>query len=235
MTRAKTAGEAHACRPRCSAAGSRAVSRVCRRGAITAVLCCMLLGGAMASTPERSRDAEARREREKGGLGKRLIREATGVREDVMDTVVRLMGESARSLEIEYDAGPETQAVQQEIVDQLENAIKKAAAQRRPIRPSRQRPRGDRRRMPRSGPEGNQHAEPSASSASAQAESGTVDAAGNPVAPDGSGGALIETRSGWGHLPPRERDELIQGSEEAFLEQYRAWIELYYKALQEAD
>lgn len=231
----RTALEARAEKPLFFLVRSRTVGRVWRRGATAAALCCALLGGATAATPERPRDAEARREREKGGLGQRLIREAAGVQEDVMDTVVRLMGESARSLEIEYDAGPDTQAVQREIVDQLENAIKKAAARRRPIRQSRLKRRGDKRRMSSGRPKENKDADPSASSSSAQGDSGTVDAGGDALAPDGSGGALIETRRGWGHLPQRERDELIQGSDEAFLEQYRAWIELYYKALQEAE
>jgi hypothetical protein len=40
-------------------------------------------------------------------------------------------------------------------------------------------------------------------------------------------------RRSWGHLPQRDREEVIQGIGEACLERYRVWIERYYRALQE--
>ena len=47
-------------------------------------------------------------------------------------------------------------------------------------------------------------------------------------------GDLQETRRSWGLLPQRERDEMIQGSSEGYIERYREWIERYYRALQES-
>ena len=44
-----------------------------------------------------------------------------------------------------------------------------------------------------------------------------------------------EWRSGWGHLPQRDRDEIIQGVGERSLDKFRRWIERYYKALSDAD
>ena len=48
-------------------------------------------------------------------------------------------------------------------------------------------------------------------------------------------GPFRESRRGWGHLPARDRDELLQGVEEAFIEQYRPQIEQYYRALTETE
>ena len=65
-------------------------------------------------------------------LGERLIRQAHGdADEDVMDTILRLMSSAAQRLEIELDAGEETQAVQRQIMDQLDAAIKIAGVRRR--------------------------------------------------------------------------------------------------------
>jgi hypothetical protein len=49
------------------------------------------------------------------------------------------------------------------------------------------------------------------------------------------GGDLQDLRRAWGHLPMREREEIIQGVGERYLERYRDWIERYYRTLQETD
>ena len=56
-------------------------------------------------------------------------------------------------------------------------------------------------------------------------------AAADATAP---GGDLDARRRAWGHLPMRERDEILQGLSDQYLQRYRVWIERYYKALQEA-
>jgi len=177
----------------------------------------------------------ASREDKDEELGERLIREAVGKEEDIMGKIVRLMTESARSLEVEFDPGTDTQALQEEIVDNLDDAIKTAAAQRRRTRQSPRRQQGDKRRMANDQTRSRESSEESSDASPGQSNPASTSAAGQVVAPGDTGGALKETRRAWGHLPERERDELIQGSEEAFLEQYRAWIEMYYKALQEAE
>ena len=48
-------------------------------------------------------------------------------------------------------------------------------------------------------------------------------------------GEFRESRRGWGHLPQRDRDELLQGIDEEFIEQYRPQIEQYYRALTETE
>ena len=168
-------------------------------------------------------------------LSEKLIRQAHGnAGEDLMEGIIRLMNTAAQRLEIDFDAGEETQAAQQRIMRQLGEAIKKAAARRREMQDERS-PLGDRRRKPKSktgrtkksaGPAEDKTASPSSDPANA----------GSPGEENGrSGGALHESRRGWGHLPPRERDEVIQGAEEGSLERFRTWIERYYQALQESD
>ncbi len=166
-------------------------------------------------------------------LGERLIRDIVNDGDEgVMATAIRLMDSAARKLEIDFDAGRETQDMQRRALDQLDKAIKTAAARRRPVRSRRPPPSGDKRTRPRQPPqraeeekEASTHAKPPATHdpRGAEPQVGTVE------------GRLNETRRAWGQLPMRDREEIIQGADERFLERYRAWIERYYRALQEAE
>ncbi len=170
-------------------------------------------------------------------LGQRLIRQIAGDdSDDIMDTIIRGMQQAARRLDLDFDPGEETQMLQQRIVNQLDEAIKTAAAQRRPSRQSQQSTSSDKRRK--------------LTKKSAQREGESTKAGGKNSGattaqqqpPEGEspedgprGGRIDEIRRTWGHLPARERDEIIQGISESFLERYRDWIERYYRALQESD
>ncbi|MCH7871353.1 MAG: hypothetical protein IID33_06600 [Planctomycetes bacterium] len=180
------------------------------------------------------RDDPAKKD-ERSKLGERLIRDtATGAVEDVMDELIRLMDRSARNLDVAFDAGSETQTVQRTIMERLDDAIRAAAAQRRPSRSRSQSADGDKRK--RSGKrksarksaatEGN--GERGASDSKEGSQTGAATEANSP------GGDLEQRRRAWGHLPMRERDEILQGLSDRYLERYRVWIERYYKALQEA-
>ena len=169
-------------------------------------------------------------------LGQRLIRKAVAQQdEDLMETVLRLMDEAAKKLEIEFDAGRETQVLQGRIVDRLEEAIRQAAAQRRSSRRSQSQWTGEKRRGP-SQAEGGQSKQSSAQSGSADSKDArAASSSADPPDVEPHRGELREVRRTWGLLPRRQRDEIIQGSGEAFLERYREWIERYYRALQEAE
>jgi hypothetical protein len=150
-----------------------------------------------------------------------------------MAGVIRMMKEVAAKLEIQFDAGESTQVLQRRILSQLDEAIKTAAAQRRPNRKNEPMPGGDKRRMPQ------RTAENAKKKADGQKRTADAAKSGDAVPGAGAGqtsltgGSLEESRRSWGNLPSRERDEVIQGSGERFLERYRAWIERYYRALQE--
>ena len=65
-------------------------------------------------------------------LGEKLIRRVwADSDESQMAGIIRLMDAAARRLEIDFDAGEETQVVQQRIMGQLDEVIKEAASRRR--------------------------------------------------------------------------------------------------------
>ncbi len=182
--------------------------------------------------PDRVDKEEPKR---KSKVGKRLIREVTeGAEADIMDEIMRMMSDVGRRLDIEFDSGEETRAVQRDIVERLNNAILLAAKQRRRSRQSASSSRDRRRRpdqaRPREKDVGQQQPDTGASSRSDSASTSQNAGSAGPKT-----GNLSETRRTWGNLPQRERDEVIQGSEEAHLERFREWIERYYRALQETE
>ena len=181
-------------------------------------------------TPTTAKDVETEK------LGERLVRRAASqTDEDIMATVLRLMDEAARKLEIEFDAGEETQALQSSILERLDEAIRMAASQRRTSRRGRSDWTGEKRKMP-SRPNGE---DPRKSEDQDQGDrsrtAGAGAGQGQPQKVEPLGGDLRELRRAWGLLPQREREQILQGSGEAFLERYREWIERYYRALQEAE
>lgn len=170
-------------------------------------------------------------------LSQKLLRQAvTESDEDVMAQILRLMHETARQLALEFNPGPRTLALQEQIMERLDQAIEAAAAQRRPSAGGQQQSRGDKRRMPGQKQPGEGGDEKQDADASDRDSAGTgVTEAGTTTRTDRAGGELTESRRTWGNLPLREREEVIQGSGEGFLERYRNWIERYYRALQEVD
>jgi len=197
----------------------------------TVVLLAMLLVAipiAHAQDDGRKRDSE----RDRGG--KRLIRKTISDRdEDIMARILRLMGDTATRLELHFDPGQETQDLQQRIIKELDQAIQAAAAQTQRQKRNRKPSEGEKRKMtdpkrPRdqeSGKPQQQQADPSGEAAGRGGEVTTEDVQEE---------SQFDARRGWGALPERQRDEVIQGFSEQFLESYRAWIERYYRALQES-
>jgi len=172
----------------------------------------------------------------KSDLARRLLRKAQSDSEEgLMEAVIRLMDEASRKMGVEFDPGPQTVAVQEEIAAKLDEAIERAAKQRRPRRRTSPTSNSDKRRMPTAAKSG---AGKKQGSASGQAGGDPTKSEKGEGAAEGSEkatGTLVELRRGWGHLPTRERDELIQGIEEKYLDRYKEWIERYYRTLQELD
>lgn len=172
-------------------------------------------------------------EKRESDLSRRLVREAGGEQaDDVMSEIIRLMEASSRRLEIDFDTGPQTEAVQEEILKNLDLAIAEASRRTRSRSSGPPSSSSDKRRRPESKGETDKSRKTGATSdakeASEEAPPGV-----RPEAVQLPSGELRELRSGWGNLPLREREEMIQGSDEAFLDRYREWIERYYRALQE--
>lgn len=174
--------------------------------------------------------------RDPDDLSGRLIRKAvTETDEDLMDSIVRMMTDAAKKMEIEFDPGEKTQTVQKSIHQKLDEAIKVAASKQRMKNktPSQQ---SDRRKMPTAQREppkkkpGMENASRAASATSSDDESAK---GGEASSPDGDRTDLRDPRRGWGTLPQRQREEIIQGAGENSLERFRVWVERYYRALQE--
>jgi hypothetical protein len=146
----------------------------------------------------------------------------------MMDVLIRLMDESATRLELEFDPGEQTQDVQGRIVRQLDEVIKQAGsrtqAKSRSSKPSQGEKRGSAKPDAKSGKDGAARPGQPADGSDAPESTERGTAAGG-TDPDRT----------WGHLPQRERDEVIQGITEKHLERFREWIARYYQALQEAD
>lgn len=180
---------------------------------------------------EKERAGQAERDED---LSRRLVRKArTGTDEDVMATIIRLMDETAHKLEIEFDASPETQGLQAEVLARLDEAILQAAQQRQTAPKDQQSAAGDRRRKPKDSDRSKKDDAKAQSGEMDSQPSGSSEGGSASTSADPTGGKMDDSRRGWGHLPRRERDEIVQGFGEDFLEQYREWIERYYRALQE--
>lgn len=170
-------------------------------------------------------------------LGGRLIRKAvTDQDEDLMEEIARLMGTVADQLEIEFDAGPDTQQTQTQILKQLDLAIEKSASRTRSRKQSAKTTPSDRRSAQR--PQDKSAAKPRDAGDKGQDSSenlGSGKLKTGPSTSNSDGGAMLESRRAWGHLPERDRDEMIQGLGEVHIDRYKEWIEKYYRALQEHD
>lgn len=201
---------------------------------VVSVLALVLLGWVPAVGQDKPQATEPDDKDER--LGERLIRQAAADSdEDLMDSIIRLMSEAARKLEIEFDAGGQTQTVQSKILDRLDDAIKAAASQRRPRRRTGPPSDADKRRMPKGKRRTSDKGGRPTDSRMDSSSSSPSDAEGKPLDRESTSGDLRELRRTWGHLPMREREEIIQGITESFLERYREWIERYYRALQETE
>ncbi|MCP4591985.1 MAG: hypothetical protein GY842_14720 [bacterium] len=164
-------------------------------------------------------------------LSKKLIHQATtGEDLDIMAQITTGMSAAGEQLVRELDAGLDTQAVQEQIVLQLEEAIEAALQQRAPAR-ARQRSESERREL------GERRDDPSddetAETGEQPEDPSEVEEAGDADEAERRRGPFREWRRGWGHLPQRDREELLQGIGEDSLERYREQIEQYYRALTE--
>lgn len=211
-------------------------TRAARLRALTMLLVgalSMVSAGETLAQQRATKDATAKKDDPKK-LSERLLRKtATGADEDVMDALIRLMDRSARHLDVSFDAGRETQDVQRQIMERLDEAIRVAAAQRRPTRSKSQKASGDKRKKSRGKKPTKKSATAEQSKKTGSSDSKEGSQVGTPTEGTASGTELDNRRRAWGHLPMRQRDEIIQGLRDRYLERYRVWIERYYKALQE--
>lgn len=162
----------------------------------------------------------------------RVVRRSTPSRsvEEALQRIESLMDASARRLAEEFDTGDGTQDVQTEVIEALDDAIRASARQQRDARQSKQsksesRSAGRRSEKTSGGSEKPSDRPPAQDSKQA--------ARGGGPAPSSAPGDRAEVRRGWGFLPQRDREAIMQGSQEEFSAKYREQIERYYRAIAE--
>lgn len=162
-----------------------------------------------------------------------LIRKLLGGESTALGTIedtLENMDEATRLLTTRRDAGEKTQAVQEKILAGLDRMITEARKNQGTSKGGSRRRQSVRPRPGRKPPKDSQPKGAGAPDALAGNRSGGPAAGGR----DKSGkrrSALGETGRGWGYLPDRDRDEIIQGFDETFMSKYREQIERYYRLL----
>jgi len=167
-------------------------------------------------------------------LAKRLIRQAGGQEDGgIMSQVLGLMQQVAQRLSRGFDPGPATQEAQKEIIKKLDEAI--AAARRQGRQSGGQSGESSDRREAQARPD--QSSADSAKDKSGQtgAEAGTRpgEAKEGEAREARPSERFREFRRGWGNLPARDREEVLQGVDEDVIEKYRSIIEGYFRTLAE--
>ena len=157
---------------------------------------------------------------------------------DVFDQAVRQMGEAADRLDQHHDVGLNTQRLQQEVIEKLDQAIALARQQQS---------KGGASGSSGSSGQPQQQQGGSAGNAAQGQAGGSRAIAGQGVSPGSGGGAPIDgrdaadqasgsmqsNRTEWGNLPARLRAELQQGINERFSSIYREMTGEYYRRLAE--
>jgi hypothetical protein len=152
---------------------------------------------------------------------------------ETLDQVFEEMRAVSQRLGRDRDVGLDTQRIQQRILDKLDQVIRAAQQAQRsggsglPQNPTPQ----------DQGASGNQ-AQPEQGDTQGPAGGENRGVAGDPAAPPDATDAatpLHQRRIEWGNLPPRLRDELLQGSGERFSPVYQDMTEAYYRRLAEEE
>ena len=162
-------------------------------------------------------------------LGRRLLEGKDANDEsDPMNRILDLMNRTADRMHQRFDAGPETQVMQQRIIKQLDDAIK-LALQNRSKMSAASSTGSDRRTMPDAN---RAKARSDTAKTGRQSDSPTRPGAVSDGMKDRArGGAFRESRRRWGRLPQRDREQIMQGLDDSFVEPYRDLIEAYYESL----
>ncbi|MBN1343242.1 MAG: hypothetical protein JXQ73_11215 [Phycisphaerae bacterium] len=169
-------------------------------------------------------------------LIRKLLRGATGKdKGPAFERVIEGMHASRVKLAIQFDPGNDTQTIQRQILTDLDEAIAEAwrSQQRVPSPTTKQSDSDPKRKRQTTSSEssGQQQQQQDPDSASNQPMPDERATRGRPITTSRPGGTIRELRRGWGQLPSRDRDEVVQGVGQDYLTKYREWIERYYRAL----
>ncbi len=187
--------------------------------------CCLAVAAPPSGwTQENGSDDESKR---------RLIRKTKGQDDgDVMSRIIDHMARAGERLADTFDPGDATQQIQKEALRDLDLAIKQAKQNMRASRSASAQNREKRG-------EGQTSDDAEGDDAEGRSDSGSGDEGsaglGGDIEVGKDGGTMSERRRHWGHLPPRDRDAMIQGVDDEYLEKYRRQIERYYQTLADPE
>ncbi len=148
---------------------------------------------------------------------------------DEMRMALKEMKEASEQLDQNENAGIETQRLQASVLARLDALIEEAKSQCSKCKKS-GKSSSVQMRPADTGSSANAGATASAQPAGNQENSGST-TVGRPRPAQLRQTNIEETRSEWGNLPPRIRDELLQGLRERFSHIYRTLTEDYYRHL----
>jgi hypothetical protein len=151
---------------------------------------------------------------------------------DGLEMALREMEEAEGRIGEQLNAGIETQRLQESAMSRLDALIAEAKRQCSACRGGSSSSGNPRRQS--TGSSANAKTTAKGAAKASESNEGTFSpGAVGPVGPDGM--PLSQTRSEWGNLPPRLRDELVQSMKERFSLIYRTLTEAYYKRLAEKE
>ena len=149
-----------------------------------------------------------------------------------LQRMLSLMGESALRLSEAKDAGKETQHMQSEALAALDEAIAEARRNLNQASSSARPTQGESRRAGQVSPT-SQDPDKSAGNRPARSAARDSAAAGGDAKKRKPLRDQAELRRGWGYLPERDREAILQGAGEEIDERYRDEIVRYYRAIAE--
>ncbi len=163
---------------------------------------------------------------------RRLIRKTKGQDDgDVMSRIIDHMAQAGERLAGTFDPGDATQQIQKQALRDLDLAIKQAKQNMRASRSASAQNREKRGEGQTSDDAEGQ----SDSDLGDEGSAGTGAVLGGGIEVGKDGGTLSERRRHWGHLPPRDRDAMIQRGDGEYHEKYRQQIERYYQTLADPE
>jgi hypothetical protein len=138
------------------------------------------------------------------------------------------MARSRQRLALDNDPGKTTQKIQERIVMNLDNLIQLARQQQAQAKPGSGKGQTQQAMKPRNdGAQEKGESQPNQSTTPANSEK--LSAGGNNTADTSKD--IRETASEWGHLTPRDRQAVIEGTHETVIAKYKKITDDYYEAM----
>jgi hypothetical protein len=159
-----------------------------------------------------------------------LLRKLSGEEPaDVFEKAIAEMGQASDRLGKQQDAGLETQRIQEGVLAKLDQVIEAVEAQQQQSSSQQQQQQQQQNGSQQNAQQQQQQSQGQAQQASQSNQGGNAPMGDNSAANPN----IEERRVEWGNLPPRLRDELLQGLQEKSSAIYRELTDRYYRGLAE--